>query len=384
MKEKVVSIFSGIDLLGLGFREYFDIVLAVEQEEKACKILKHNKDKFHPNMEIVNEDIRNVSEEFISKFEGVCGIIGGPPCQEFSSAKGSFDPSNERVTMLDEYVKWVRIIKPSFFMFENTDSILNKGKKEFFFKLLSELEILGYSINWSILNSHDYGNAQNRKRAIIVGFKKDLNIDFKFPQPVDNKKFVRDILDDPNNVGECASLSPRLKEIMPYVPEGGYWRDLPSEELLRKALGKNFEKRAGGMTGVCRRLHRDKPCPTVMASGPNQNTTLLAHPIETRVLSVTEYQRAQGVPDDYEIFGSIKDKYQFIGNGVPVEMANCISKSIYESILKYEYTNKEEISSNIKNLDYNECNINSSIEDYNYNIEDITKISNDNQIMFVL
>lgn len=63
-------------------------------------------------------------------------------------------------------------------------------------------------------------------------------------------------------------------------------------------------------------------------------------------------------------------------------MANCISKSIYESILKYEYTSKEELLSYTEELNKEESS--SNVKDYNYNIEDITKISNDNQIMFAL
>lgn len=82
-KNKVVSIFSGIDVLGLGFKEEFDIVLAVEKEKMACETLKKNKEKYHPNMKIINNDIFAVSDNEILAFKGASGIIGGAPCQPY-------------------------------------------------------------------------------------------------------------------------------------------------------------------------------------------------------------------------------------------------------------------------------------------------------------
>lgn len=346
MKKKIISIFSGIDALGLGFREHFDIILAVEKEKKACETLIANKDKFHPNLEVLNEDILSISNKKIAEYQGVTGIIGGPPCQPFSSARGEFDPNNDKIKCLFEFARWVNIIQPKFFMFENVKGLISKDKIAIFELFLEQVKSYGYKVEYKVLNSHDYGNAQSRERIVIVGFQKDLKIDYRFPEHVSNneRKYVRDILDDKNFNSQCEPIRERIFELLPYIPEGGNWRSLKTDELLEKALGVNFKKRGGGMTGVCRRLHRDKPCPTLVTS-PVFNTTLLAHPLENRALSVTEYKRGQGIPDDYKIVGSIKQQYKFIGNAVPVEMSHAIAKSIHESMLKYEHINRRDLKS---------------------------------------
>ena len=233
MKRKVVSIFSGIDCLGLGARESFDIVLAVEKEAKACKVLLANKKEFHPNLEVWNKDVCEVSNSDIEKFKNVDGIIGGPPCQAFSVARGGFDPEDERIKLIFEYLRWVRLIQPKFFLFENVEGLLQKDKFEIFNTFLEQAQDLGYKVSYKVLNSHDYGSAQARKRVIAVGFKEELNVDFEFPSPVSNKKYVRDILDT-DVTGEYVEARDRIKEIMPHVPEGGYWKHLKTVELLQK------------------------------------------------------------------------------------------------------------------------------------------------------
>ena len=367
MKRRVVSIFSGIDCLGLGFRENFDIVLAVEKEKKACETLLSNKEKFHPNLEVWNKDILSIPDSKIEEYKGVDGIIGGPPCQPFSSARGSFDPENEKIKCMFEYVRWVKIIQPKFFMFENVKGLLDKDKFPIFEYFLEQLDTLGYSIDYKILNSHDYGNVQKRERVIAVGFKKELEASFNFPNPVSKRKCVRDIIVEGEEVGECAKYDAKKMEVVPHIPEGGNWRSLKTEELLRKALLGNYEKREGGMTGVYRRLDRDGHCPTLTTS-PSQRNTMIIHPLEDRPLSVKEYMRAQGIPEDYNLVGSTNKKYTFIGNGVPVEMAHELSKCISISLDDIESKCNKDLST--ENIQTNE---------YTKQI----KVESDNQLCFV-
>ena len=330
MRRKVVSIFSGIDCMGLGASKNFDIILAVEKEKSACDTLIHNRAVFHPNLEVWNKDVTSISDEEILEFKGTDGIIGGPPCQAFSSAIGSFNPDDIRIKLIFEYLRWVKLIEPNFFIFENVKGLLDKNKIGIFETFLANAESLGYDISYKLLNSHDYGNAQSRDRVIVVGFKNSLNIKFNFPEPVSNKKYVRDILDT-DVTGEYVNARPKIQALMPFVPEGGNWRDLKTEELKQQALGVSYYNRNGGMTGTCRRLHRDKPCPTLVTS-PVQNKTLLYHPTENRPLSITEYRRAQGIPENYTIIGSLSSQYMFVGNGVPVEMSYEVSKAVLKAL----------------------------------------------------
>lgn len=362
MKRRVVSIFSGIDCLGLGFRKDFDVVLAVEKEAKACDTLIANKEKFHPNLEVWNEDILLVSDSRIEEYKGVDGIIGGPPCQPFSSARGSFDPDNKKIKCLFEYIRWVKIIQPKFFMFENVKGLLEKTKFPIFEYFLEQLRDLGYSIDYKLLNSHDYGSVQKRERVIAVGFKKELEVSFNFPNPVSEKKYVRDIIIEGEEVGECAKYDAKKMEVVPHIPEGGNWKNLKSEELLRKALLGNYEKREGGMTGVYRRLDRNGHCPTLTTS-PGQRNTMIIHPLEDRPLSVKEYMRAQGIPADYNIVGSTAKKYTFIGNGVPVEMAYELSKAISKTLDEIEPKADEDLI--LQNMRASEYKVELKVESNN-------------------
>ncbi|MED3831493.1 DNA cytosine methyltransferase [Priestia megaterium] len=331
MKEKYVTIFSGLGNLDQGFEKNFQGVLAVEKDKTAAKILEKNKEKFFPNLTIWNRDIFTITDEEIAQWKGVSGLIGGPQCQPFSSGKHGFDPTDERIRGLPEFLRWARILEPKFFVFENTFGLLQGKKKVFFEYFLEEAEKLNYKVSFRVLNAHDYGNAQNRKRLIAVGVHKTADWSFTFPSPVpeSQKKYVRDILKG-EALGECIPYSEQRKNIIKHVPEGGHWRHLPTKELQKEALGVNFEKQEGGMTGAYRRLHRDRPCPTLTTS-PAQRNTMLTHPIWDRPLSIAEYRRAMGIPEDYHLEGSIADKYKAIGNAVPYELAVAISNAIVES-----------------------------------------------------
>jgi len=110
---------------------------------------------------------------------------------------------------------------------------------------------------------------------------------------------------------------------------GENWRQLP-EEMQRKAMGKAFDS-GGGRTGFYRRIAWDKPSPTVVTS-PAQKATDLAHPVETRPLSIEEYARVQMFPDDWEFDGPIMEVYKQIGNAVPVGLGQALGEHLINLI----------------------------------------------------
>lgn len=240
-----------------------------------------------------------------------------------------------RINCLFEYLRWVRLIEPEFFVLENTDALIQAKKKYILDSFIKQGENLGYKIKYQILNSHDFGNVQKRKRIIVVGVRNDIDKEYIFPMPTKERKYVRDIIIPNEEVGECAKYDEKRAYIASFVPQGGNWRNLPNEDLKKQALLGNYapEKRKGGMVGVYRRLSMEEgyACPTLVTS-PVQRNTMAIHPLENRPLSVKEYKRAQGIPEDYEILGSTTNKYKFIGNAVPFEMARAISKSVCESL----------------------------------------------------
>lgn len=336
-KKQVISIFSGLDALGMGFVNHFELVLSVEIEKHACNTIKANQSFYGEQHTVWNKSVFDISDSEIEKWKGVSGFIAGPPCQPFSPAKGKFDPSDVRVKGLTEYIRWVKILEPEFFVFENSFGLLQGGKKEIFNFFEEELTALGYNVQAQVLNAHDFGNVQNRKRLIAVGVKRTANWQFEFPKPVaeSEKKYVRDILKENETAEPCVYYSKQREEIVSHVPEGGHWRNLPTEALIKAALGGNYEKREGGMTGVMRRLHRNQACPT-LTTNPCQRNSMLTHPLQNRPLSVNEYKRAQGLPDEYKFVAPVRACYTMIGNAVPIELSAAISESIYTNMQQVE------------------------------------------------
>lgn len=115
------------------------------------------------------------------------------------------------------------------------------------------------------------------------------------------------------------------------LKEGEDWRDLP-EELQAEAMGGAIDSE-GGRTSYFRRLKWNEPSPTLVCS-PTQKSTCLCHPEQNRPLSIKEYARIQGFPDDWKFSGSVSSIYKQIGNAVPVKLAEAIGKTIINSTEK--------------------------------------------------
>src|SRR5690606_25129206 len=102
-------------------------------------------------------------------------------------------------------------------------------------------------------------------------------------------------------------FSDRKRKVMELVPEGGNWKDLP-EDVAREYM-KGMYNQSGGKTGVAKRLHWNKPCPTILTS-PSQTQTERCHPTETRPLTVRESARIQTFPDNWQFAGKISHQYK--------------------------------------------------------------------------
>jgi len=123
-------------------------------------------------------------------------LTGGFPCQAFSNAgkmKGELEP---RGTLFYEIIRIAEVKKPKYMLLENVKGLTCKKFKDTFDKILSELDRIGYNVYWKVLNSKDYGIPQSRARVWFVCFRKDIDKkDFKFPEPVELKIFIKDILE---------------------------------------------------------------------------------------------------------------------------------------------------------------------------------------------
>lgn len=122
-------------------------------------------------------------------------LTGGFPCQVFSIAGKQLGESDPRGTLFYEIVRIAEIKQPKFMLLENVKGLTSKKFKSTFDKILSELGRIGYNVDWKVLNSKDYGIPQSRARVWFVCVRKDLSVDFKWPEPEPLTLFIKDILE---------------------------------------------------------------------------------------------------------------------------------------------------------------------------------------------
>lgn len=326
---KLVELFAGAGGLALGLEKAgFESVLLNEHDKYACQTLRANR----PNWNIIESDIENVD---FSHLRGQIDLLtGGFPCQPFSYAGKQLGFEDLRGTLVFEMVRAIKEIQPKVFLAENVKGLKENDNGRTLETIINVLEETGYTIvEKDIYKAIFYKVPQKRERLIIIGVKDDLASKAKFIKPSPYHKILTlkdalesgDLYEDkvPNSVGE--KYKERKAEIMSYVPEGGYWRDLPID--LQKEYMKGSFDLGGGKTGMARRLSWNEPSLTLTCS-PAQKQTERCHPTETRPLTTREYARIQTFPDDWEFSGSPSQIYKQIGNAVPVNLALAIGKAI--------------------------------------------------------
>ncbi len=364
-KKIALAFFSGAGGLDMGIHQAgFDVRLSLEIENKYCETLKLN----HPDWNIIQGDIMDYTKEKVFKDaklednEEVDLIIGGSPCQSFSTAGKRQAFEDIRGMAMIKYIELIEEIKPKVFILENVKGLLSaalkhrkleeRGKG---FPPLEDDELPGsalkfvleklkhYNVSQNLVNSADYGVPQKRERVFIIGIRKDLKRKFVFPKPTHSKDgkiegtekwvTVEGILKRiENDKQEYVNYSEERLKYMKMIPKGGgNWRDLP-EDIVKDAMGGAYNS-GGGKVGFYRRIKINEPSPTLLTS-PIQKSTNIGHPYEDRPLSIQEYLAIQGFPIDYKISGNIGDKYTQIGNAVPVQLAYVIGCAIFDFLKK--------------------------------------------------
>ena len=244
-KPKMVSLFSGCGGLDLGFETAgFDIVWANDFDSDAQAVYRLNIG------EIDGRDILSVGEEDIPD----CDILtAGFPCQPFSNAGNRKGVHDSRGMLYKECLRIIEKKMPKVIVFENVKGLLSTkyidGRKlvDVIVEDLSNMNGMGYNVDYKLINASDYGVPQNRQRVLFIGIRKDLNIDFVFPKKMDKKGLtVGDILNIPDDVPNQVDwpLSPQAMEMIEYIPEGGSWKDVPYEHLAPRfrKIRENMKK----------------------------------------------------------------------------------------------------------------------------------------------
>ncbi len=317
-KLKVASLFCGCGGTDVGLLGDFDflgkhyesngmeIVYANDIDDNACNIFKEN---FGITPD--NRDIREVKSEEIPEFDI---LTGGFPCQSFSIIAQNpkrLGVKDERGKLFFEMCRILRERQPKCFIAENVKGILTANKKSAFPLILKEFEESGYDVQYRILNSANYGVPQKRERVIIVGFRKDLNIDFSFPDVE---------IEDENN------FAPLKKVIEKKVDEKYFFSE--------RAVAGMMKKRESMNKGRAQDIN--KPCNTVGAHlakvSLNSTDPVLMEGKRYRRFTPREVARIQSFPDDFELVGSEAAQYRALGNAIPPVMFWYVAKSVKEEL----------------------------------------------------
>jgi len=374
-----VSLFSG----GMGFdiglyaTDRFVIKACVEKIPAFCETIRRNRDagRIDPNIRVYEDDIKELDAGQVMRDLGVEEgeidvVVGGPPCQSFSTAGRRGTVQDTRGTLLWDFLRFVDAMRPKMFLMENVRGLMSAAIRH---RPISERPEKGglplkrdeepgsvirlflkdlhdqYRLDCFEVNAVNYGAPQLRERVLFIGNR--FNRIVEFPEPAyghtsprqkdwfvtgapEMKPFrtLGDALSGLNETNKIVmDFSPRKKRYLELVPPGGNWRSLP-EGVARESMGKAYHAK-GGRSGWWRRLSLDLPCPTVVTM-PNHASTSLCHPSEVRALSLKECARIQEFPDDWEFSGMPAEQYAQVGNAVPIRLGKICGEVLAEELSK--------------------------------------------------
>ena len=354
--------------MSLGFKMAgFKSILASDIDENCQLTFAYN----FPETPFIRKDITEISKEEVDAIIGDKHpdvIIGGPPCQGFSLAnknrnKIKDDPRNR---LFYHFVKFIDWYSPKAFVMENVKGLLSMKNGQVIKTIVDEFTNAGsgYVVKTRVLCSKDYGVPQSRERVIIIGIRKDLNIEPTYPQPLETGLLSVDMAisdlplihsgegeesmsytSEPTNnfqrlmrngaicvrnhvamkhtkrlIERFAAIKQGQSLIDVWETHGAVKRGAPSEKSNVK-FGQNNQ-----------RVYGDKPAPTIAASFQSN----FIHPHLNRNFTAREGARLQSFPDTF-IFAGMRTKmswekglsqYQQIGNAVPVLLAKSIAENL--------------------------------------------------------
>lgn len=313
---KVASLFCGCGGTDIGILGDFDylgrhyssnnteIVYANDIEQSACDLFEANFG-LRPD----NRDIRQVKSEELPEFDI---LTGGFPCQSFSIVAQNpkrLGIKDEKGMLFFEMCRILRDRQPKCFIAENVKGIMTANKHEAFPLILKEFEDSGYDVKYTVINAATFGVPQKRERVIIVGFRKDLHIDFQFPGIVieDEADYVA--------LANCVDRD---------VPEKYYFSDKAVAGMMRNREAMN-KGRAQDVT---------KPCNTVGAHlakvSLNSTDPVLFVDGRYRRFTPREVARIQSFPENYKLILSDAVQYRALGNAIPPVMFWYVANRVAE------------------------------------------------------
>lgn len=337
MNNEIIDLFCGCGGLSRGFElAGFNVSLAIDMWEDAIKTYNYN----HKKPVGLCKDIRMLDNNFLDNYKQnhhIIGIIGGPPCQGYSTV-GKRDINDDRNYLYLEYCRVVENIQPEFFILENVKGLLTLNEGVFRDDIINRFKKIGYKVAYKVLNAADFGVPQNRQRVFFVGIK---NKEFQFPKEKQNKVSTIEAIGDLENCIDKYLIAPQTKyqkimrkdnnelnnnektnhsiqtiNIIKKIPDGGKIKDLDKKYWNIRKYNKAFQ-----------RMNSKLPSNTIDTGHRNY-----FHYKENRIPTVRESARIQSFSDDFIFLGSKTSQYKQVGNAVPPLLAYEIAKEIKKQI----------------------------------------------------
>jgi len=319
----IISLFSGAGGLDLGFEKAgFHIVVANEFDKTIWETYEKNH-----SAPLIKGDIRKIPSE---DFPDCDGIIGGPPCQSWSEAGSLRGIEDERGKLFFEYIRILRDKKPKFFVAENVSGMLSKLHSKAVKQIILMFENAGYDVFIKMLNANDFNVPQDRKRVFYVGFRKDLNVRFSFPEPIrERKPTLKDAIFDLRDSAIPAKDKNKTNGNLCKVPNHEYFIGNFSPIFMSRNRVRTWEEPSFTIQASGRQAPIHPQAPVMVKVEKDVQKFVEGKENLYRRLSLREVARIQTFPDDFIFcYEGLNDGYKMVGNAVPVELAYAVAKQI--------------------------------------------------------
>ena len=391
-KFTVVDLFSGCGGITHGLHQVdvqgysYETLAAVDIWPAACDTLEFN----FPTVDVIREGLSpKVIKRLVDKYksQGVDLVVGGPPCQGFSTSgkRALDDPRNSLVKM---YLNAIEALQPRAFLMENVVGFTTFQDGKIRKDVIEKAQSLGYIVYPAIVQASLYGVPQRRRRFILVGVRAGS---FCWPEFVDSAtgKSFKDEIGKywPKNL-ECSELyvqeipknfleltfakatqdlpvvqsgntaTKYKKKAIPkhwfldYVRKGsgdelsGHLSSRHSEQLIEMMRGLSqgesafdcyedgdYRRPKSGFSNSYTRIRANRPAPTITRNFTTPSSANCIHPTQARALTPREGARMQSFPDSYKFRGSSTEQRLQIGNAVPPLLAKAIGTAIIQNLI---------------------------------------------------
>jgi DNA (cytosine-5)-methyltransferase 1 len=372
-KHTIIDLFCGTGAFAHGFlaaSDKFHLAYAIDSDPIASATSRAN----HRTAVVQTEDIRNRTPKSVRNAFGLAQvdvIIGGPPCQGFSSLRPQRSSSREddRNNLYLQFASYVKFFRPKALVLENVIGLITHKNGETLDRVLCAFDALGYRVDWKILNAASYGVPQKRERFIMIGARDHAPV--RFPTPThrfsgksighhDKGRFLRATNGCPAalTVNDAISDLPPLsrgQELTTYGsrPHNPYQQAMRAtaqsitlhkaahhSDKMMKVIRRSGESKAdlppglvtSGFSSCYSRLNGNEPSTTITVKFQSPASSKCIHPTQHRTITPREAARIQSFDDNYVLEGPLTRVASQLGNAVPPLLGKAIAGAVLKML----------------------------------------------------